>query len=286
MRIGWIGTGVMGKSCCERLLQAGFSLTVFNRTKMRTASLLEHGAIWGDSPRQVAENADVVFTMVGYPRDVEQVVLEPENGVLAGMRSGGILVDMTTSRPSLAVKIAQEAQLHGVYALDAPVSGGDVGARQGTLSVMVGGDETCVEWLRPCWNVLAKTVVYQGPAGFGQHTKMVNQILIAASMLGMCEALIYAQTHGLQLERVLMSVADGAAGSWSVSNLAPRILANNFEPGFRIEHFVKDLGIALEEAHHSQLSLPTLELAFRLYRELMNEGCGHLGTQALIKKYG
>lgn len=280
-RIGWIGTGVMGTSMCGHLLEAGYPVTLFTRTRAKAEGLLVRGAQWTDSPRQVAERADVVFSIVGYPQDVAEVLLG-EQGALAGSRPGSVLVDMTTSRPSLAVEIAERAAACQVTAIDAPVSGGDVGARQGTLSIMIGGDRQVVEALAPCWEVMGSTWVWQGGPGAGQHTKMVNQTLIAANMVGVCEALLYAYKAGLDLERVLQSVASGAAGSWSLSNLAPRIIAGNFAPGFFVEHFLKDMGIALEEARRMELKLPGLELAEQLYQQLAEQGHAQCGTQALM----
>jgi 3-hydroxyisobutyrate dehydrogenase len=279
-RIGWIGTGVMGASMCGHLLEAGFSATVFNRTGQKAQPLLDQGAAWADSPRAVAEASDVVFTIVGFPRDVRQVILG-DDGVLAGCREGSIVVDMTTSQPSLATEIAEAAAARGVTSIDAPVSGGDVGAREARLSIMIGGDRETVEALDPCWQAMGKTIVHQGPPGAGQHTKMVNQTLIASNMVGMCEALLYGYKAGLDLNTVLQSVASGAAGSWSLSNLGPRIIAGNFDPGFFVEHFVKDMGIALEEARRMNLSLPGLALAHQLYLSVIALGHGRDGTHAL-----
>ena len=280
-KIGWIGTGVMGASMAKHLLDAGFELTVYNRTRKKAEPLLASGARWADSPKAVAEQSDVIFTIVGYPHDVREVVLG-ELGTLAGSKPGNILVDMTTSEPSLAVEIYEAAKNRGVYSVDAPVSGGDVGARNATLSIMIGGDKEVVEALRPCWQAMGKTFVYQGPAGAGQHTKMVNQTLIATNMIGVCEALLYAYKAGLDLETVMKSVASGAAGSWSLSNLGPRIISNNFDPGFFVEHFIKDMGIALEEAKRMGLALPGLALAHQLYIALKAQGHGKDGTQALM----
>jgi 3-hydroxyisobutyrate dehydrogenase len=280
-RIGWIGTGVMGTSMCGHLLEAGYSVTLFTRTRAKAEALLVRGAQWADSPREVAEQAGVVFSIVGYPQDVAEVLLG-EQGALAGSRPGSVLVDMTTSRPSLAVEIAERAAACQVTAIDAPVSGGDVGARQGTLSIMIGGDRQVVEALAPCWEVMGSTWVWQGGPGAGQHTKMVNQTLIAANMIGVCEALLYAYKAGLDLQRVLQSVCSGAAGSWSLTNLAPRIIAGNFAPGFFVEHFLKDMGIALEEARRMELKLPGLELAEQLYQQLAEQSHARRGTQALM----
>ena len=279
--LGWIGTGVMGASMCGHLLAAGYRVTVNSRTRARAEPLLEAGAAWADSPAAVAAAADVVFTMVGFPADVREVVLGPE-GVLAGPREGSVLVDTTTSEPSLAREIEQAARAKGIASLDAPVSGGDVGARNATLSIMVGGDEATLDSVRPLLEVLGKTIVHQGPAGAGQHTKMVNRILIAGGMIGVCEALLYAYRAGLDLETVLESVSGGAAGSWSLSNYAPRMLKGDFAPGFFVEHFLKDMEIALDEARRLNLSLPGLALAHELYLALRAQGGGRNGTQALI----
>jgi len=279
-RIGWIGTGVMGSSMCGHLLAAGFTATIYNRTKSKAESLLERGARWADSPKAVAEASDVIFTIVGYPADVRSVILG-EEGVLAGCKQGNIIVDMTTSEPSLAKEIAQKAAKQGVASVDAPVSGGDVGAREARLSIMIGGDKEVVEALDPCWKLMGKTIVHQGGPGAGQHTKMVNQVLIATNMIGVCEALLYGYRAGLDLETVMKSVASGAAGSWSLENLGARIIRNNFDPGFFVEHFVKDMGIALEESKRMGLSMPGLALAHQLYLSLVALGHGRDGTQAL-----
>lgn len=279
-RIGWIGLGVMGASMCGHLLDAGFAATVFTRTRARAMALLDRGAIWASSPRQVAAASDVVFTIVGFPSDVREVVLG-DDGALAGASAGSVLVDMTTSEPGLAVEIAERAAARNVHAIDAPVSGGDVGAREARLSIMIGGDADVVAALEPCWQALGRTWLHQGSAGTGQHTKMVNQVLIASNMVGVCEALLYGRRAGLDLENVLASVASGAAGSWSLSNLAPRILAGDFAPGFLVDHFIKDLGIALAEAERMDLALPGLALAHALYVGLRAQGHGRSGTQAL-----
>jgi 3-hydroxyisobutyrate dehydrogenase len=279
-RIGWIGTGVMGASMCGHLIRAGFAATVFNRNQSKAQPLLSAGARWADSPKAVAAASDVVFTMVGYPADVRQVILGAD-GVLAGCKPGQIIVDMTTSEPSLAVEIAAAAAGAGVAVVDAPVSGGDVGAREARLSIMIGGDVEVVEALRPCWQAMGKTFVRQGGPGAGQHAKMVNQVLIASNMVGVCEGLLYAYKAGLDLETVMQSVASGAAGSWSLVNLGPRIIANNFAPGFFVEHFIKDLGIALAEARRMGLCLPGLALANQLYLSLSAHGHARAGTQAL-----
>jgi 3-hydroxyisobutyrate dehydrogenase len=279
-RLGWIGTGVMGLSMGGHLLARGFALTIFTRTKSRAAPLLDRGAEWADSPAAVAESSHVIFTMVGFPSDVSEVVLGPQ-GTLTHARPGSVLVDMTTSEPALAETIAAAAAERGVHSLDAPVSGGDVGAREARLSIMIGGDREVAQSLRPCWEALGKTIVYQGGPGAGQHAKMVNQILIASNMVGVCEALLYAHRAGLDLDTVLQSVASGAAGSWSLSNLGPRIIQNQFGPGFFVEHFVKDMEIALREAARLQLALPGLALARQLYAAVVAQGHARAGTHAL-----
>lgn len=279
-RIGWIGTGVMGASMCGHLLEAGYPMTVFNRTPKKCEKLVAAGASPAESLRAVAEQSDVIFAIVGYPQDVREVFLS-EQGVANRCQPGSILIDMTTSDPSLATEIDDVANQRGLYALDAPVSGGDIGAQNAALSIMVGGDEEVFAAVNPLFTKMGKTVVYQGPAGSGQHTKMVNQTLIATNMIGVCEALIYAHRAGLDLETVMRSVSSGAAGSWSLSNLGPRIIANNFDPGFFVEHFVKDMQIALDSARRLNLSLPGLALAHQLYVALKAQGHARKGTHAL-----
>jgi 3-hydroxyisobutyrate dehydrogenase len=280
-RIGWIGTGVMGLSMCGHVMAAGYEATVYNRTRSRTKPLIDRGAREAASPREVAANCDVVFTIVGYPGDVREVTLGRE-GTLSGARPGSVLVDMTTSEPALAREIDEAARDKGVHAVDAPVSGGDVGAKEARLSIMIGGEPNVVAALRPLFEAMGKTIVHQGPAGAGQHTKMVNQILIATNMIGVCEALLYGYKAGLDLTTVLQSVGSGAAGSWSLNNLGPRVIAGNFEPGFYVEHFLKDMGIALAEARRMKLSLPGLALAEQLYRAVEAQGYSRKGTHALM----
>ena len=280
-RIGWIGTGVMGSSMCGHLIAAGHRATVFNRTPAKAQSLVDRGATLAKSPREVAESSDVIFTIVGYPSDVRAVTFGPE-GTLAGSSPGTILVDMTTSEPSLAVEIHEQAQRKGVGSVDAPVSGGDVGAREARLSIMVGGDAGDVARIMSLLQAMGKTIEHQGGPGAGQHAKMVNQILIASNMIGVCEALLYGHKAGLDLEKTLRSVGGGAAGSWSLNNLGPRILAGRFEPGFYVEHFLKDMGIALAEARRLRISLPGLALADSLYRAVEAQGHGRDGTHALM----
>jgi len=284
-RLGWIGVGVMGGAIVGRLLDAGFTVTLFTRRRAAAEPLVARGAAWADSPAAVAAASDVTFTMVGYPEDVREVVLAPD-GVLAGLAAGGILVDHTTSAPSLAVEIAAVAAARGAWSLDAPVSGGDRGAREGTLTVMVGGTDEPRDALAGYWRVGARTGVPCGGPGSGQQTKLVNQVAIASGMIGMCEALVYASRAGLDLETTLAAIQPGAAGSWSLSNLAPRILAGDFAPGFMVDHILKDMRLALDECRRMRLDLPGLALAESLYAALAAQGHGRLGTQALVKVLG
>jgi len=281
-RVGWIGTGVMGSSMCGHVLSKGYAVTVHSRSRERAVSLLERGAAWAESPKAVAERSDVLFTMVGFPADVRAVYFGPA-GVLEGARPGAIVVDMTTTEPSLAKEIHRAAAAKEVHAVDAPVSGGDVGAREARLSIMVGGEAEIVSAVTPLLEALGKTIVHQGGAGAGQHVKMCNQIVVAGTMIGVCEALVYGSKAGLDLETMLSSVAGGAAGCWALSNLAPRILRRDFEPGFYVDHFVKDMGIALDEARRMRLPLPGLALVHQLYVALQAEGGGKRGTQALAQ---
>ena len=282
MRVGWIGVGVMGASMCGHLVDAGYETIVYSRTQERARPLLDRGATWADSPAEAAAGSDLTFTMVGYPSDVREVVLG-ERGVLSAAKPGSVVVDMSTSEPSLAKEIFDAAAAIGVGSLDAPVSGGDVGARNATLSIMVGGEAGTVEAVRPLFEILGSTVSHQGPAGAGQHTKMVNQTLIATGMIGVCEALLYAYRAGLELDKVLEAVAGGAAGSWSLSNYAPRMLRGDYAPGFMVEHFIKDMEITLAEARKMDLALPGLALAHELYLALRAQGGGRDGTHSLIR---
>ena len=279
-RVGWVGVGVMGASMCSHVLRAGYPVTVYTRTRSRAEPLLAGGAVWADSPWRVADHCEVVITMVGFPADVEAVYFG-DSGLMSHVRSGMTLIDMTTTRPSLAVRIAEAAAARGAAAIDAPVSGGDVGARNATLSIMVGGDAGAVEDVRPLLAIMGKNIIRQGGPGAGQHAKMCNQIVIAGTMIGVCEALVYAKRAGLDLDTMLKSIRPGAAGCWTLENLAPRIVAGNFDPGFYVEHFIKDLGIALEESRRMGLSLLGLELAERLYQKAAAAGDGRKGTHAL-----
>ena len=280
-RIGWIGTGVMGRWMCEHCIDAGYSATVYNRTQAKAEPLLAKGAAYAETPMEVAANSDIVFAIVGFPKDVREVFLD-ENGIIAGAKPGTIIVDMTTSEPTLALEIADAAKVKQLHALDAPVSGGDVGAKAGTLSIMIGGDVETVNAVSPLFECMGKTIVHQGPNGAGQHTKVVNQILISSTMVAVCEALLYGNKAGLDLESVLKNVTQGAAGSTALSVLGPRMIQRNFEPGFYVEHFIKDMGIALAEAEKLRLSLPGLGLAKQLFEAVRAQGYGRKGTQALL----
>jgi len=279
--VGWIGTGVMGVSMCGHLLDGGATVTLHSRTRPKAQGLIDKGGAWAASPRRVAEAADIVFTMVGFPEDVRAVYFGGSDGVLAGSRAGQVFVDMTTTQPSLSVEIARAAHARGCDALDAPVSGGDIGAKNATLSIMVGGDTAAVARVHPLLERMGKTIVHEGDAGSGQHTKMCNQIVIAGTMIGVCESLLYAAKAGLDLERMLQSIRGGAAGCWTLDNLAPRIVKGNFDPGFFVEHFIKDMGIALDEAARMRLALPGLALVRQLYLATAAQGHGRSGTHAL-----
>jgi 3-hydroxyisobutyrate dehydrogenase len=279
-RLAWIGTGVMGLSMCGHLLARGAQVVVFNRTKGKAQPLLDRGARWVDSPREAAAQADVVFTMVGFPSDVRQVYFG-EDGVLAGTDADAVLVDMTTTEPSLAIEIAEAADAKDASAIDAPVSGGDVGARNATLSIMAGGDAAAFERVRPLFEAMGKNIVHEGGPGTGQHTKMCNQIVVAGTMIGVCESLLYGARAGLDLEKMLASIRGGAAGCWTLDNLAPRVIKGNFDPGFFVEHFIKDMGIALDEAARMRLALPGLALVKQLYVATAAQGHARSGTHAL-----
>ncbi|WP_419781617.1 NAD(P)-dependent oxidoreductase [Maridesulfovibrio sp.] len=281
-KIGWIGTGVMGSSMCMHLLKADNEAFVYNRTKSKAAQLVAEGATWCDSPAEVAKKADIIFTIVGYPTDVEQTILG-EDGVLANVESGKIIVDMTTSEPALAERIAEEAAAKGVGALDAPVSGGDLGARNATLAIMVGGEQKTFDEVTPLFEVMGSNIRLMGKPGAGQHTKMCNQILIAGTMIGVVESLLYSYKAGMDLNEVIDVIGSGAAGSWSINNLGRRIADDDFNPGFFIKHFVKDMGIALDEAKRMNLALPGLALVNQFYISAMAMGYEELGTQALYK---
>lgn len=282
--VAFVGLGVMGRSMAGHLLDAGYPLVLFNRTASKAEDLLSRGASWAFSAGEAASRADITITIVGYPADVEEIYLAP-GGIVQGAPRGSVIIDMTTSTPSLAKRIAEAAAARGVLALDAPVSGGDIGAREARLTIMVGGENGAFERALPLFEVMGKTVTHMGPAGTGQHTKMANQIAIAGTMLGVVEALAYAKGQGLDPALVHSAIAAGSAGSWSMSNLGPRILQDDFAPGFFVKHFVKDLRIALAEAETAGIDLPGLDLAKRLYERLAEEGGAELGTQALWRLY-
>jgi 3-hydroxyisobutyrate dehydrogenase len=280
--IGFIGTGIMGESMAGHLLAAGYQVNVYNRTKSRADRLVSKGAVWQETPQLVAEQSDVIITMLGYPADVEEVYFG-EAGLLQNTKPNRLLIDMTTSSPSLAKRIEQEARERGLAALDAPVSGGDIGAKEARLSIMVGGTEEAYEAILPLFQLMGKNIVHQGAAGSGQFTKMCNQIAIASNMIGVSEALAYAKRAGLEQSKVLKSIEAGAAGSWSLSNLGPRIINGDFAPGFYVKHFMKDIKIAIESADELGLPLPGLALARSLYEQVIALGEENSGTQALYK---
>jgi 3-hydroxyisobutyrate dehydrogenase len=282
--IGFIGLGVMGKSMASHLLKNGYRLIIYNRTPSKGQELIDQGAERKRTVSELAAEADVIITIVGYPKDVEEVYFG-DGGIIQNAKPGSYLIDMTTSKPALAEKIHEEAAKRGIFALDAPVSGGDVGAREARLTIMVGGEEKAFEEMKPILSLMGKNIVLQGKPGAGQHTKMCNQIAIASNMIGVCEAVAYAEKSGLDPATVLKSIEAGAAGSWSLSNLAPRIINEDYRPGFYIKHMIKDMGIALEAAQELGLTTPGLELSKSLYDEMSSKGEGESGTQALYKWY-
>jgi len=293
MKIGWIGSGVMGYWMCHHLIKAGYKVSVYNRTKEKAVPLIDMGAQWRGSPAEVAADSDIIFSIVGYPKDVEEVYFG-ENGILKGCASAQTvsgqgaankakyLVDMTTTKPSLSVEIYNKAKEIGCYALDAPVSGGDVGAREARLTIMVGGDKEVYDFIMPVFSHIGKNIKYAGKAGSGQNTKMCNQIAITGVMIGMCEALLYGYKAGLDLEEMINTIKAGAAGSWSLENYAPRILKGDYKPGFMVEHFIKDMEIAIEESRKMDLNLPGLSLVHQLYVVLKTMGYGRSGTQSFV----
>lgn len=282
--VGFVGIGVMGKSMAGHLLKAGYPVRVYNRTKAKAEDLLKQGAVWEETIAGLAANCNVIITMIGYPKDVEIVYLG-DDGLLKNASQGTYFLDMTTSSPELAIRIYREAKAKNMQALDAPVSGGDIGAKEARLAIMVGGEPGAFAAVRPILELMGKNIVLQGAAGAGQHTKMCNQIAIASNMMGVCEAMAYAKKSGLNPSLVLQSIETGAAGSWSLSNLAPRMLAGNFEPGFYVKHFIKDMKIAIESAQQMGLDTPGLQQAIKLYEQLASQGEEDSGTQALFKLY-
>lgn len=283
-KLGWVGTGVMGKSMCGHLMAAGYPMSVYTRTRTKAEELLAAGATWFASPKEVAENSDIAFAIVGYPQDVHEVFLG-EEGLLAGAKRGAILVDMTTSEPSMAEEIYAAGKEKGVSVLDAPVSGGDVGAKEARLAIMAGGDKKAFDEVLPLFEVMGKNIRLLGGPGAGQHTKAANQIHIATTMIGLVECLLYAHRAGLDMMEVITTIEKGAAGTWSLSNYGPRIVKGNFDPGFMVKHFVKDMGIALKEARRMNLSLPGLAMAQQFYIAAMAEGLENMGTHSLYKVF-
>lgn len=281
-KIGFIGTGVMGSSMIKHLLKAGYPVHVHNRTKSRADAVIAAGAKWSDTPADLTEQADIVITMVGYPTDVEETYFG-ENGIFSKADEHHILIDMTTSTPTLAEKIYAFGKAKGIRTLDAPVSGGDKGAQNGTLTTMVGGDEETFAAAEEVLSVFSSKVMLQGPTGSGQHTKMANQIMVAGTMTGMTELLVYSKAAGLDLERVIEQVGSGSAANWSLTNYAPRILKQDYSAGFFVKHFVKDLKIALDEADKLGIDLPATKQAALLYEQLAGQGFAEDGTQALVK---
>lgn len=283
-KIGFIGIGVMGQSMARHLMNKGYEVAVYTRTKEKAQGIIEEGAKWCESVAECAKGRDVVITMVGYPKDVEEVYFG-ESGVLASADQGTYLIDMTTTSPKLAIKIDEVAQKKGLHALDAPVSGGDVGAQKGTLAIMVGGEESDFKACHEIFECMGTNIVYEGKAGNGQHTKMANQIALGGIITSLCEAMAYAKHVGLDMDKMLGSISTGAAGSWQMSNMAPRIAKGDLDPGFYIKHYIKDMTIALEEGHDAGLKMEMLEKIRAMYEKLQDEGYGDLGTQALIKYY-
>ncbi|MFP7478606.1 NAD(P)-dependent oxidoreductase [Terribacillus saccharophilus] len=283
-KVGFIGTGVMGKSMGRNLMQAGFELAVYTRTKAKAEELIDAGAVWHDTPASLAASVDAVITMVGYPSDVREVYFG-ENGIIHHANPGTYVIDMTTSKPALAEEIYAEAKTKGIFALDAPVSGGDIGAQNGKLAIMVGGEADAFQAVLPVFEAMGENIILQGPAGFGQHTKLINQVTIASNMVGVCEAIAYAEHAGMDPSKVLQSITTGAAGSFSLSNLAPRMIKGDYDPGFYVKHFIKDMKLALEAANEMGMTTPGLELSLSLYERLAENGDEDLGTQALIKLF-
>lgn len=283
-KIGFIGIGIMGKSMVRNLMKAGYEVAVYNRTKSKAEDVVAEGALWCDTVAQCAAGRDVVISIVGYPKDVEEVYFG-EGGVIAHADPGTCVIDMTTTSPKLSVRIYNEAKRKSVFALDAPVSGGDTGAKNGTLSIMVGGDKEAFDACHQVFETMGTNIVYEGGPGCGQHTKMANQIALSGVVASVCEAIAYGRKVGLDVDTMLASISAGAAGSWQMTNTAPRMLKKDYAPGFFIKHYIKDMNIATEEAEDVGLELPILNEVLRLYERMDAEGLGNLGTQALIKEY-
>lgn len=282
--IGFIGTGVMGASMVRNLLKNGFNVSVYNRTKAKAEALKDDGAVVCDSIKECVKDKDAVITIIGYPKDIEEIYFS-EYGILANVTQKSYLIDMTTSSPKLAEKIYEKAKEKGLQALDAPVSGGDIGAKNATLAIMVGGDKDAFDACRPLFEAMGKNIVHEGKAGAGQHVKMANQIVVAANTLGVCEAISYTKAMGIDPEIMLKTIETGAAASWQVSNNGPKMCKEDFAPGFFIKHFVKDMKIALDECRDKGIRLPVLEEVCAMYVDMENNSQGDLGTQAIIKKY-
>ncbi|HCW53378.1 MAG TPA: oxidoreductase [Clostridium sp.] len=283
-KIGFIGVGVMGESMVRNLMKKGYEVSVYNRTKSKADEVVKEGALWCDDIKSCVEGKDFVITIVGYPKDVREVYFG-ENGILDSADKETILIDMTTTSPKLSVEIYEEANKRGMYAIDAPVSGGDVGAKNGTLSIMAGGDKEIFDRCHDVFKCMGTTIIYEGKAGNGQHTKMANQIAIAGAVSGVCEAIAYARGAGLDVQTMLNSISEGAAGSWQMSNMAPRMLKGDFDPGFYMKHFIKDMKIAKEEAEDENIKLQVLNTVLKMYESLEENNLGNLGTQGLIKYY-
>lgn len=282
--IGFIGIGVMGESMARNLSRHGFNVSIYSRTKEKAKALIAEGLTWYDSVAECAAGQDAVITIVGYPKDVEEVYFG-EGGVIANARPGACLIDMTTTSPRLSKRIFEEAAARGISALDAPVSGGDIGAKNGTLAIMVGGDRVAFDACMPLFEAMGKNIVYEGPAGSGQHVKMANQIAIAGTITGVCEAVAYARAAGVDLETMLRTISGGAAASWQLQNNGPKMVSGDFAPGFYIKHFIKDMSIASQEAEAAGLSLEILQQVLRMYQQLEVAGKGDNGTQGIIDYY-
>lgn len=281
-RVGFIGTGVMGESIIRHLLNAGHTVHIYTRTKAKAEELINEGAVWCKTPKEVTSQSTIIFSMVGYPSDVKEVYYG-KDGLFHAESKEKLFIDLTTSTPTLAKEIYDTANSQGAFALDAPVSGGDLGARKGTLTVMAGGDKAAFEKARPFIELFSSDLKLHGGSGSGQHTKMANQIMVAGTMVGLCETLAYAQSAKLNLDNVIKTLMGGAASNWSLQNYGPRIIKEDYSPGFFVKHFVKDLKIVLNEAEKMDLNLPSTQLAYKLYRDLTEEGYENSGTQALIK---
>ncbi|MGL6216519.1 MAG: NAD(P)-dependent oxidoreductase [Lacrimispora sphenoides] len=283
-KIGFIGIGIMGKSMVRNLMKAGYEVAVYSRTKSKAEDILSEGAIWCEDVKACSKGRDGVITIVGYPQDVEEVYFG-ENGIIANADKGTCLIDMTTTSPKLAVRIYEEAKQAELKALDAPVTGGDTGAREGTLTILAGGDRDTYDRCLPVFEAMGKAIRYEGKAGNGQHTKMCNQIAIAGALSGVCEAMVYAKANGLDVDTMVDSIATGAAGSAQLNAMAPRILSGDFAPGFFIKHFIKDMKLAAEEAEGAGIRLGVLDHVLSMYESMAASGHEEEGTQALVKYY-